>query len=79
MPIKDGIDTTSGKTYVQYGRAGAKYYYKPDSERSYTLAVNKAHKQAAAIHISQKKNVVPPSVKKEPSSVKVKVKKSKKE
>lgn len=55
MPIRDGIDKSSGKHFVQYGRDGAKYFYKADSDRSYQIALNKALKQAAAIHISKNK------------------------
>lgn len=57
MPLKEGFDKEKNKYYVKFGSGGSKYYYKEDSERSHQIAINKALKQAAAIHISQNKNI----------------------
>jgi len=51
MPIHQKKDQTG--YYFQWGTHGKKYYYKPLSVTSITLAYNKAKKQGAAIKISQ--------------------------
>lgn len=51
MPIRDLKDAKGH--YFQYGKTGHKYYYKPNSKRSRTIAYNKCVKQAQAIKISE--------------------------
>ena len=52
MPIK--VHKKDGKYYYQYGTTGAKYYFKPNSERSMDQAYKKCVKQVAAIHIRKR-------------------------
>lgn len=52
MPVNDKKDEKGN--YYQFGRDGSKYYYKPDSQRSKTMAFNKSKKQGEAISISKK-------------------------
>lgn len=46
--------------FVKWGRSGTKYYYRTDSKKSETMAINKAKKQASAIEISKGKFIVKP-------------------
>jgi hypothetical protein len=55
MPIKEGFDDKQNKPFVKFGGKGTKYYFNGDSEKSHDLAVSKAFKQGAAIHIASKK------------------------
>lgn len=52
MPVQKGTETVQGerKGYFKWGSTGKKYYYWLDSERSKTIAYNKALKQGRAIH-----------------------------
>lgn len=52
MPIKKGKD--SNGPYYQYGNK-KKYYYKPLSQRSQSIAKSKAIKQSNAIHARKHK------------------------
>lgn len=47
MPIR--IQKDDKGIYLQWGTHGAKYYFNPNSERSYNTAYSKVLKQAAAI------------------------------
>jgi topoisomerase IA-like protein len=55
MPIKTHIDKYG--PYVQWGNHGAKYYFSPNSEKSFEIAHKKAIKQmvAAMYHGYRKK------------------------
>jgi hypothetical protein len=51
MPIHHKQDAKGH--YFQYGKTGAKYYFKPESKRSVTIAHNKALRQTQAIKSSE--------------------------
>ncbi len=51
MPIS--IREDSKGQYFQYGTTGKKYYFNPESLRSFNKAFDKALKQSAAIMLSQ--------------------------
>ena len=52
MPLQKGKDKDGH--FWQYGKAGTKYRFNPRSKRSELIAYNRAHRQAAAIKISQR-------------------------
>lgn len=51
MPIYKRKDSKG--PYYQYGSKGAKYYFNSTSERSETIAYNKAVRQTQAIHANR--------------------------
>lgn len=75
MPLIEGFDKKENKKFVKFGASGAKYYYNPESEKSHQIAVSKAMKQAAAIHISkfnEKNKVVHKEKQSMPLNIKIK-------
>lgn len=50
MPVHSGTDSKG--SFMQWGKSGKKYYYKPSDKNSKRRATEQAHKQARAIYSS---------------------------
>lgn len=54
MPLQKGKD--KGKSFFRWGSQGKKYFYKPDSVRSKSVAMDKAVLQGKAIHANKNRS-----------------------